>query len=240
MLDSDLKRKQSYLDYRFGGEKQKATLAYSLLAVGIVLFLLTLSGLFNGISNSVEYFLTDTLGYTNKWSKTFGPQPFVNLMDDISALSSKFFITISIILITLYYRIREEHKQVWKFLFVIVGGISFLIFVKLLFAKDTPEDPILLIITNIGSYPSGHAFIAVIFYLTLAVILSRTQKSSGVRRMLFIAASVIIFLVGISRIFGASHNLNEVIAGWSLGLVWVSICWLIERFIKINYKLKLE
>lgn len=240
MLDSEIKRKQSYLDYKYGNARNKATLAYILLAVGIFLFLLTLSGLFDGISDSLEFLLANELGYTNKWSKTFGPEALVNLMDNIAALSSKFFILLCIVVITLYYRIREEHKQVWKFLIVIIGGISFLILVKLLFAEESPDDPILMIISNIGSYPSGHAYMAVIFYLSLAVILSRQQELQGIKRLIFITSLSIIFIVGISRIFGAAHNLNEVIAGWSLGLVWVSVCWLAERYIKMNYKLELR
>jgi undecaprenyl-diphosphatase len=236
--DSELRNNKAI--YSYGIEKQKKIRAYYLLVSGITIFLLTLTGLTNGISEWTNNFLLEKLGYTNKWSATFGPRSFVLVMSDIAALSSKVVILIAVIIITIYYRMYNMLRQVWKFLIVIFGGISFLILVKLLFTTEIPYDPIELFTSNIGSYPSGHAFMAMIFYLTVALMLSRKQKRADVRRFIFISASSIIFLIGISRILGAAHNVSEVLAGWSLGLVWVCTCWLVERFIKINFKLKLD
>jgi len=224
--------------YSYGLEKQKKIRAYYLLILALVVFLLTLSGLMDSLSDWMDYYLYDNLGYTNKWTKTFGPRMFVLTMQDIAALSGKVFMLVSIILISIYYRIRREYKLFWKFFSVIFGGIILLIIVKMIFAESIPYNPIELITTDISSYPSGHAFMAMIFYLTIAVLLSRKQRRSKVRWFTFISASSIIFLVGLSRILGAAHSVSEVFAGWSLGLIWVSICWLIERYIRINYKLE--
>ncbi|MGD8307487.1 MAG: phosphatase PAP2 family protein, partial [Ignavibacteria bacterium] len=133
-------------------------------------------------------------------------------------------------------RIRREYKLYWKFLSVMLGGMFILIVIKMLFAKEIPYNPIELITTDISSYPSGHAFMAMIFYSTIAVLLSRKQRRSKVRRFTFVSALIIILLVGLSRIFGAAHNFSEVLAGWSLGLIWVCTCWLIERYIRVNYQ----
>ncbi len=106
----------------------------------------------------------------------------------------------------------------------------------MIFAEDVPYEPIDLLLSSIATYPSGHAFMAMLFYLTTAVSLTRKQRRSEVRVYTFVFTSIIIFLIGISRILGAQHSLTEVLAGWSLAIIWLSCCWLIERFIKINYK----
>lgn len=236
MQKSDSEVNHNKKIYSYGREKHKKTRAYYLLTLGAMGFLITLWGLTDGMSNAIDYYLLDNLGYTNKWTKTFGPRLLVLTMNDIAALSGKVFMLISILLITIYYYIRREYSLIWKFISAILGGIFLLVIVKILFAQEIPYNPIELIVSNISSYPSGHAFMATVFYLTLAVLLSRRQRRSIVRRFTFISACSLIFLIGISRVFGAAHNLSEVLAGWSLGLIWVSFCWLMERYIKINFK----
>jgi undecaprenyl-diphosphatase len=151
-------------------------------------------------------------------------------------LGGKVLLFIATTLTVVYYAIRKENKLLWKFLTVIISGSFLLLFTKIIFADDVPYEPIDLLVSNISTYPSGHAFSAMLFYLTIAVLLTRKQRRSEVRAYTFVFTSIIIFLIGISRILGAQHNLTEVLAGWSLALIWVSCCWLLERFIKVNYK----
>jgi undecaprenyl-diphosphatase len=107
----------------------------------------------------------------------------------------------------------------------------------MIFAENLPYEPIELLLSTIATYPSGHAFMATLFYLTIAVFITRKQRRREVRVYTFVFTSIIIILIGISRIFGgAAHNLTEVLAGWSLAIIWLCCCWLIERFIKVNYK----
>ncbi|MGB5894790.1 MAG: phosphatase PAP2 family protein, partial [Ignavibacteriaceae bacterium] len=119
---------------------------------------------------------------------------------------------------------------------VISGGSFLLLVIKMVFAEDVPNEPIDLLVSSVATYPSGHAFMAMLFYLTIAVFLTRKQRRSEVKVYTFVFTSIIIFLIGLSRILGAQHNLTEVLAGWSLAIIWLSCCWLLERFIKINYK----
>ncbi|HQF42631.1 MAG TPA: phosphatase PAP2 family protein [Ignavibacteriaceae bacterium] len=43
---------------------------------------------------------------------------------------------------------------------------------------------------------------------------------------------IITLFIGISRILPGIHTFNDVLAGWSLGMIWLCICWLLERKIK--------
>jgi len=222
--------------YSYDKDRQKLKFAYFLLSTGFGIFLLTLLGLTDGVSEWIDYFLLDNLGYTNKWSKTYGSSLFVHTAKDLSALGGKVLLFIATTFTVVYYKIRKENKLLWKFLIVIGGGSFLLLFMKMVFAKDVPYEPIDLLVSSIATYPSGHTFMALLFYLTIAVFLTRKQRRSEVRVYTFVFTSIIIFLIGLSRILGAQHNLTEVLAGWSLAIIWLSCCWLLERFIKINYK----
>lgn len=236
MHNSEPRSRYQGMVYSYEKDRQKLNFAYFLLAAGCGIFLLTLIGVTDGISERIDYFLLENLGYTNKWSKTYGSPIFVHTLKDFSALGGKVLLFIATIFTIVYYKIRKENKLLWKFLIVIFGGSFLLLIMKMVFAEDVPYEPIDLLISSIANYPSGHAYMAMLFYLTIAVLLTRKQRRSEVRVYTFVFISIIIFLIGISRIFGAQHNLTEVLAGWSLAIIWLTCCWLAERFIKVNYK----
>ncbi len=239
MHNSDLQRRYRGMVYSYETDRQKLLFAYLLLATGSGVFLLTLIGVTNSVSDWIDYFLLDNLGYTNRWSKTYGPMGFVQTLNNISALGGKVLLFLATTFIVIYYTIRKEYKLLWKFLTVIISGSFLLLVTKMIFAEDVPYEPIDLILSSISTYPSGHAFMAMLFYLTIAVFLTRKQRRREVRVYTIVFVSIIIFLIGISRILGAQHNLTEVLAGWSLALIWVTLCWLAERFLKINFNLNI-
>ena len=107
---------------------------------------------------------------------------------------------------------------------------------KTFFAHEIPDDPIEIVTNSISSFPSGHAMIGAIFYTTLAVIISRRQHSHKTRRLTLISGIVIVFLIGISRILPGQHSVADVFAGWSLGVIWLCLCWILERRVKKNLK----
>ena len=109
-----------------------------------------------------------------------------------------------------------------------------MIIIKLIFADEAPYEPIDLLISNVADYPSGHAMLAIVFYFTIAVLLTRRQRREIVRRYTLISAAIIIFAIGVSRVVGAAHTVTEVLAGWSLGLMWLCLFWIAERYLEMK------
>lgn len=80
------------------------------------------------------------------------------------------------------------------------------------------------------SFPSGHATIAVAFYGFIAYILIREIKNLKSRLNVAFAAFLIIFLIGLSRIYLCVHYFSDVWAGYILGALWVIIGIIISEY----------
>jgi undecaprenyl-diphosphatase len=74
-----------------------------------------------------------------------------------------------------------------------------------------------------SSFPSGHAFCAITLYGWLALWLA-AQVPPGRRWVVYAAATVMICLVGLSRIFLGAHYPSDVAGGYLIGSLWLGLC----------------
>jgi membrane-associated phospholipid phosphatase len=222
--------------FNYEADSQKKYRVLILLITSSVIFFITALGLFDWLSDLTSSFLESNLGFTNKWSTYIGPEWFVGLNKDIAALGGFPVLFIFMAIIIIYYNLRKESRRLWRLLFIMVGGCILMLIAKTFFAHEIPDDPIEIVTNSISSFPSGHAMIGAIFYTTLAVTISRRQHSHKTKRFTLISGVVIIFLIGISRILPANHSVADVFAGWSLGVMWLCLCWILERRIKKQLK----
>jgi|GEM_PF-834220 len=222
--------------FSYEKDTEKRLFAFFLLFTGILVFALSLLGAFDGLSQSTSSFLKANLGITNRWTHTYGPDWFVSLMEKTSSLGGKIQLILGTILVSIFYKLKGRTKLLWKFLFVMIGANFVLLIFKLSFADNVPYEPVDLLIGNVAPYPSGHAMLSLVFYQTLAVIISRQQRRRKVRSFVLVSSVIIIFMVSTARVLVGAHTVNEVFAGIAVGLIWSCLCWLGERFLRINYK----
>ena len=79
------------------------------------------------------------------------------------------------------------------------------------------------------SFPSGHAGVSAIVFLSLGALLAST-RSRAIERMYILAmASLMTLLVGLSRIALGVHWATEVLAGWAFGPAWALVWLLLAR-----------
>lgn len=75
-----------------------------------------------------------------------------------------------------------------------------------------------------SSFPSGHAMTSTVTYLTVAFLIARLEPSAALRRMTIGVAVLVVFLVGLSRLYLGVHYPSDVLAGWVAGVAWASFC----------------
>lgn len=125
------------------------------------------------------------------------------------------FILICVCVTALVYLVRNRAYAILFASSLLSGGI--LIYLLKIFF-NVPR-PIGGVIATFGqSFPSGHAAIAVIFFVMLMYIFD--DYFSGLWRVLFhITAIVLIFLVAFSRVYLGVHWVSDVAGGIFLGAI---------------------
>jgi undecaprenyl-diphosphatase len=95
---------------------------------------------------------------------------------------------------------------------------------KLVFYRPRPhfDDPILSLTGY--SFPSGHTMAATVLYGVLAVLLVTKVKRQRSKVLIGLAASLLIVLVGFSRMYLGAHYLSDVLGAIAEGLAWMSLC----------------
>lgn len=75
------------------------------------------------------------------------------------------------------------------------------------------------------SFPSGHAVGSLVGYGMLAYLIgSMGVESLRGRVRLGFAAAVLILAIGVSRLYLGVHYFSDVVAGYAVGVLWLSVC----------------
>jgi membrane-associated phospholipid phosphatase len=117
-------------------------------------------------------------------------------------------------------------KKKWESLFLVIalaGGELFNWLLKWIFHRNRPT--IHRLIEETGySFPSGHSMESFIFYGMLCMLFVLFLKSKVPKVIIIISTIVLIFMIGISRIYLGVHYPSDVIAGFAAGGAWLTIC----------------
>lgn len=96
-------------------------------------------------------------------------------------------------------------------------------FAKHLFERDRPPELAYLVDVGGHAFPSGHSAQAAACYGALAVIAAVTSEKRIVQIGAMIGAAAIAIAVGASRVYLGVHWPSDVLAGWLVGLGWVTL-----------------
>lgn len=82
------------------------------------------------------------------------------------------------------------------------------------------------------SFPSGHALFAASFLGGLAVLVSARVHGWLLRVAIWVAAIVLILLIGLSRVYLGVHYPSDVVGGYAVATVWVTAVALGDRLVR--------
>lgn len=118
-------------------------------------------------------------------------------------------------------------RQRWRVVALVLAtgvGSALMWGLKWIFGRDRPAEQLA---GSLGhSFPSGHAFGAVVFYGFLIYLVWRTVRSDAARLALTFALVLVIVTVGLSRIVLRVHWVSDVAGGFTVGLAWL-VCSLV-------------
>ncbi|NDK55648.1 phosphatase PAP2 family protein [Pontibacter fetidus] len=128
-----------------------------------------------------------------------------------------------IILPALFILIFSFYKDMrWHSLRVLlISFVSSILNQLLKLYFERPRPPIALLDATGLSFPSGHAMIGGVFHGLLIYIVFTTVQNKLWRWLLCVLLSLIVLLVGFSRIYLKVHYATDVVAGYLMGLIWL-------------------
>lgn len=122
--------------------------------------------------------------------------------------------------------IARRARGTWRpavFLAAALGGASASsTLLKLIIARPRPSSGAL--VKALGyAFPSGHSTAAAAGWLAAALVAGSLTRSFAARVSLLAAALLVVVLVGVSRVYLGVHAATDVLAGWTLGGLWVAL-----------------
>lgn len=132
--------------------------------------------------------------------------------------SVEFMIILSIIILLL-----NKFKKV-RFLVILnlINDVILNNILKFIFKRERPID--LMLIEETGySFPSGHTMAACIFYGFIIYLIYKSKYSKRTKITLTIILTLLILLIGVSRIYLGVHYASDVIAGYLVSISYLII-----------------
>jgi undecaprenyl-diphosphatase len=163
---------------------------------------------------------------------------FTRVMQVFSFLGSVAAVTTMSLLavcVSLYFR----HTRTAALLVVTMLGVAVLdVALKHAFHRPRPA-PFFGAMPNSYSFPSGHALGSLCFYGMLAAILAPLARGRVAKFGIWMAAVVLIGMIGISRIYLGVHYPSDVFAGYCAAIVWVGAVGFLDRSLRAGGKLEI-
>lgn len=159
-----------------------------------------------------------------------GSDRFEGWVRDITALGGVAVLVLLTALVVVFLLLAGRW-QIALFVLAAVGGgqiVSTLL--KLGIDRPRPELVPHLMRETSSSFPSGHAMMSAVTYLTLGSLLARITPYRRLKIYFLFVAVLLTALVGMSRVYLGVHWPTDVLAGWCAGFAWAMVCWLIARW----------
>lgn len=158
-----------------------------------------------------------------------GPLWLQEAARDVTALGSTVVLSLIAAAAVFFLLLIRKSREALLVLFAVGGGQLLSSLLKLGINRPRPDLVSHLVDVQTLSFPSGHAMMSAVIYLTLGSMLTRIVPGSAARIYVLGLAVLLSLMVGISRVYLGVHWPSDVLAGWCAGFAWAMLCWLLAR-----------
>lgn len=174
-----------------------------LLICFICILILVLNGKISGFDNNIYNLISNIIS-----------DRMTSIMKFITFLGSSY----TIITITLLLILFSNDRIYYCINLISIFIINQLL--KIIVARPRPVD-INIIIEKGYSFPSGHSMVSMAVYGLLIYFIYKKIEDKFLKWFLTVLISILIILIGISRIYLGVHFASDVLCGFILSLIWL-------------------
>lgn len=159
---------------------------------------------------------------------------FTEFVRDISGLGSIGVLGLLVLASIMFLVISNRSKTALFVTLATLSGAILSTLLKLGFDRPRPDLIPHLTHTYSTSFPSGHAMVSAVVYLTLGTLLARVVSGLWSKIYVMAVAFILMGLIGLSRLYLGVHWPSDVLAGWAAGAVWALLWWTIANIINLE------
>ncbi len=202
-----------------------------LVVVGMWAFLELVGEVLQGETHHFDTLIVRLLRQPHQLALPRGPQWLAEVGRDITALGSHIILVLLVVAVAGWLRLQRQRLTMWLVLLAPLSGMLLSTLLKIFFDRPRP-DFVLHAATMTQSFPSGHSMLSAIVYLSLGTLLAQSTPRRRIKAYFLSIALGLTCLVGLSRIYLGVHYPTDVLAGWTVGLVWAMLWWLTGRYLQ--------
>lgn len=158
-----------------------------------------------------------------------GPAWLEEAMRDVTGLGSAAVLVLIATAAVGFLALLRRWSDALLLLIAVCGGQVLSSLLKLGIDRPRPDLVPHLAQVQTLSFPSGHAMMSAITYLTLGSLVARIVPGRATKVYVGTLAVLLTLLVGFSRIYLGVHWPSDVLGGWCAGFAWATLCWLAAR-----------
>lgn len=211
-----------------------------LVAGGVLAFGLLAEEVGEGDTRAFDQAVLLALRNPADLSDPIGPGWVEEMARDITSLGSHVILTLISLAVIGYLLIVRKRRAAVLVCASIGGGMVLSAVLKTVFERSRPDLVPHAVQVYTASFPSGHAMLSAVTYLTLGALLMRVQPGHRVKAYLLSVAIIVTVLVGVSRVYLGVHWPTDVLAGWCVGATWAMLCWLVALWLQGRGKVEKE
>ena len=209
---------------RFWGAKLGLLSVVGICAALILSFGFIAEEVMEGDTHKIDMAVLMAFRDAENHADLIGPAWLEEMGRDVTALGSYAFIIIVVVSAAGYLLLVRKYAMTGLVLAAVVGGMLISNLLKHGFDRPRPDIDYAPQVFS-PSFPSGHATLSAVVFLTLGGLLTRANLDWRVKVYFLGLAVVLTMVVGMSRIYLGVHYPSDVVAGWCVGMAWAFLCW---------------
>jgi Membrane-associated phospholipid phosphatase len=191
------------------------------------IFIVLAGEVFEGETHAIDSAILLALRNPDNLADPIGPRWLEETARDITGLGGYTILTLVTASVAICLLMAGKRGAAMLLAVAVIGGTLLSTGLKMGFERPRPELVPHATQVYTASFPSGHAMLSAVTYLTLGALLARVLERRRIKAFIMGLAVVTTLLVGASRIYLGVHWPSDVLGGWAMGAAWASLCWFV-------------